>query len=86
MIRIIQCDGHRRKAEGLSGFGSRKDNVLHVGTAKLLRALFTQNPADRIRHVAFSGAVRTYDTGNPVVKLKHEFVCKGFKPLYFDGF
>ena len=86
MVGIIQCDRNIRKTERFSRLRTRKNDILHGRTAKLLDTLLTEYPAYRIGNVTLTGAVWSYDTRDSVVKLEINFVCKGLKALNLDTF
>ena len=86
MIGIVQCNRHIRGAERLAHLRSRKNNILHGCAPKLLDTLLPKHPSYRIGNIALSAAVRSYDSCNAIVKFKIDFICKRFKPLYFDTF
>ena len=86
MIAVIQSNGNRSKAKGLSGLRAGKNNVLHVSASKLLGALFSKDPADRITYVAFPTAVGANDSRNSIMKFEIDFLCKGLKPVHFNIF
>ena len=86
MIAVIQSNGNRSKAKGLSGLRAGKNNVLHVSASELLGTLFSKNPADRITYVAFPTAVWANDSRNSIMKFEIDFLCKGLKPVHFNIF
>ena len=86
MIAVVQRNRHIGIAQRFSQFGTGKNNVLHVSASKLLGALFSKDPADRITYVAFSTAVGANDSRNSIMKFEIDFLCKGLKPVHFNIF
>jgi hypothetical protein len=48
-----------------------EDDVLHLAAAQRLRALFTEDPRDRVYEVGFPGAVRADDDADAGSELEH---------------
>ena len=86
MVRIIECDRNICVAEGLTIFRSRKDNILHRGSSKLLDRLFSKDPAYCVRNVTLAASVRSYDSRNSFMKIKYDLVGKRFKAVYLNTF
>ena len=82
MIGVVERDRNIRIAERLAVLRSCENNILHGRTSKLLRALFSEHPAHRIRDVTLTASVWSDNTGDSVVKFKHDFVGKGLKSMY----
>ena len=76
MIRIVKCDRNIGITERLTVFRSRKNNILHAGTTKLLCTLFTKNPAHRISDIALTTAVWSHNSCDPVMKIKNDLIRK----------
>ena len=76
VVRVVQGDGHRGEALGLSQLRAGENHVLHAGSPQLLYLLLSQHPADRVRHVALATAVGAHYAGDAVVKLKYDLVGK----------
>ena len=70
MILIADGNGYISISQRLTKLRSRKDDVLHLGTTKLLGTLLTQYPTHGIGNIALSTSVRSYNRRNTIMKFK----------------
>ena len=81
MIRVIEDQRNFAERQPLALFGAVEDNVLHLGAAQLLGALFAQHPFDGVRDVALAASVRPHNAGDSILKYDLHAIRKGFKPV-----
>src|SRR4051812_35531948 len=73
-----------RKLRSLARIGAFKNDVLHLATAKGLRALFAEHPADRVRDVALAAAIGPNDGGDAWLETEGGVVGETFKAVEFE--
>ena len=80
-VGVVDGQGDLGIALALAAVGAVENNVLHLGTAQGLGALFAQHPADRVADIGLAGAVGADDGGDALVEGQFCFIGKGFEPL-----
>ena len=81
MVAVVKRQRNISKAERLSRLGSGKYDVLHAASAKLLGALLTEHPANRVAYIAFSGSVGSHDRGDAFLEDNLSPLCEGLEPV-----
>ena len=81
MVCIVKNKRHFAESLLATLFGAIEYNILHLGSAQRLRALFAKDPADSIRNIRFSASVRTYDAGYAVVECELDLIGKRLEAM-----
>ena len=63
-----------------------ENNVLHLGTAQALGALFAHDPADGVGDIGLTGAVGAHDGGDVLAEVQDRLVREGLEALDFQCF
>ena len=86
VVGIVQGDGYGGIAQRPPKLRAGKNDILHTGASQLLRPLFAQHPAHRIRHVALAASVGAHDAGDSVVEFQQRPIGERLKSLYLNAF
>ncbi len=78
-LAIGKGQGHFTKRKGAPFFAAFKNNVLHGRAPQRLRALLTQNPANRIHNITFTAAVRAHHRCHAGSQIETGAICKTFE-------
>jgi len=84
-VLVVKDEADLAVGLGLARLRSAEDDVLHLGAAQGLCALFAQDPADRVGDVALAAAVGPDHARHPVREDHLHAVRKGLEPVDFQS-